>query len=177
MRDVVPSSLAASVEAALGRTPAHLRWMTDRVGRYPFESYGVLAADRAFPYALETQTLSLFPGFYMLPAIPRSLIEPIMVHELAHQWFGDSVAPRRWSDLWLNEGHATWYEWLYGDAFFKAQVAGLRVRARTKQAYSHGDQWRALYGPVALPRTTPSSSCSAPTSTTARPPSSTPCAR
>ena len=36
-----------------------------------------------------------------------------MVHELAHQWFGDSVSPWEWSDLWLNEGHATWYELLY----------------------------------------------------------------
>ena len=38
-----------------------------------------------------------------------------MVHELAHQWFGDSVSPRTWSDLWLNEGHATWYEALYAE--------------------------------------------------------------
>ena len=33
-----------------------------------------------------------------------------MVHELAHQWFGNSVSPWEWSDLWLNEGHASWYE-------------------------------------------------------------------
>ena len=38
-----------------------------------------------------------------------------MVHELAHMWFGDSVAPYDWSDLWLNEGHATWYELLWAD--------------------------------------------------------------
>ena len=36
-----------------------------------------------------------------------------MVHELSHMWFGDSVSPYSWSDLWLNEGHATWYEFLY----------------------------------------------------------------
>ena len=59
------------MEPALAATPAHLRWMTDRVGRYPFESYGVLAADRAFPYALETQTLSLFPAFFLRPGDPE----------------------------------------------------------------------------------------------------------
>ena len=38
-----------------------------------------------------------------------------MLHELAHKWFGDSVAPYEWSDLWLNEGHASWYEFLYAE--------------------------------------------------------------
>ena len=82
--------------------------------RYPFELYGVLAADMEFSFALETQTLSLFPlGF--LPRRPEAR-EPILLHELAHQWFGDSVSPRRWSDVWLSEGHATWYEYLYGQS-------------------------------------------------------------
>jgi len=35
------------------------------------------------------------------------------VHELAHQWFGDSVTPRSWRDMWLNEGFATYAEWLW----------------------------------------------------------------
>ena len=35
-----------------------------------------------------------------------------MLHELSHMWFGDSVAPYAWSDLWLNEGHASWYEFI-----------------------------------------------------------------
>jgi aminopeptidase N len=95
VRDVAPSALAPQLEGALSRTPDHLRWMTDQVGRYPFDSYGVLAADQNFGYALETQTLSLHPAFFFAPDVPLSANEPIMVHELAHQWFGDSVAPER----------------------------------------------------------------------------------
>ena len=38
-----------------------------------------------------------------------------MLHELAHQWFGDSVAPYEWSDVWQNEGHASWYEFTYAE--------------------------------------------------------------
>ena len=70
-----------------------------------------------------------------------------MVHELAHQWFGDSVAPAVWSDVWLNEGHATWYEVTFqldpDSDFFVDQV---------RQAYALGDQFRALFGPVGAPR-------------------------
>ena len=37
----------------------------------------------------------------------------VVVHELAHQWYGDSVALERWSDIWLSEGFATYAEWLW----------------------------------------------------------------
>ena len=89
-----------------------------------------------------------------------------MVHELAHQWFGDSVSPRRWTDLWLNEGHATWYEWLYG-----AETGRSLARARVRAAYKQSDAWREKFGPPARlhpARPGTRSSSSARASTTAR---------
>jgi len=62
VRDVSSTTATAAVEPALARTPDHLRWMIDEVGRYPFNAYGVEAADQGFGYALETQTLSLHPA-------------------------------------------------------------------------------------------------------------------
>jgi aminopeptidase N len=146
VRDVVSTSVANAAKPALARTPAHLNWMIDRVGRYPFNAYGVLAADELFFYALETQTLSLHPAFLVTPPAPPSFYEPVMVHELAHQWFGDSVAPVRWQDVWLNEGHADWYQQLYTVEFF-----GLDLDEYMLAAYERGNQLRAQYGPVAKP--------------------------
>jgi Peptidase M1 N-terminal domain/Phage integrase, N-terminal SAM-like domain len=85
VRDVSSSSATDLVAPALARTPDHLRWMIDQVGRYPFDAYGVLAADQQFFYALETQTLSLHPALLFEPPRTAAGYEPIMVHELAHQ--------------------------------------------------------------------------------------------
>lgn len=80
-------------------------WETRTFGPYPFSSTGAIVADLPdLGYALETQTKPLYPS-------PPS--EPLIVHELAHQWFGNSVTPRTWKDMWLNEGFATYAEWLW----------------------------------------------------------------
>ena len=68
------------------------------------------------------------------------------MHELAHQWFGDDLAPVEWSDVWLNEGHATWYEALYADRKF-----GVSMLDRLHTFYELGNQYRADFGPVAMP--------------------------
>jgi aminopeptidase N len=157
LRDVVPTSQAAELQPALAKEIAHLDYMTEKVGRYPFRTYGSLASDATFPFALEDQTISLYPSFVFLPldgtpfGDPR-FYEPLMVHELAHQWFGDSVMPERWSDVWLNEGHATWYEFEYaqerGDPEF---YLGGTFEERMRADYAAGDTFRALWGPVAAP--------------------------
>lgn len=77
---------------------------TKEFGRYPFATTGGVYDDVDAPYALENQTRSLY-GFTPDPEV--------IAHELAHQWFGDSVTPRTWRDIWLSEGFATYAEWLW----------------------------------------------------------------
>ncbi|MCP9986183.1 M1 family metallopeptidase [Streptomyces sudanensis] len=148
LRDVVPAADRELMEPWLEKTPGHLRWMEARVGRYPFDTYGLLVADAATGFQLETQTLSLFErGLFTRSDLPAWYIESIMVHELAHHWFGNSVTPRAWSDLWINEGHATWYEALYAE-----ETGHASLEDRMRAAYAESDRWRAEGGPPAAPR-------------------------
>jgi aminopeptidase N len=149
IRDVVPVKDRAKLEPWLKKTSGQIAWMERQVGRYPFETYGVLVADAATGFELETQTLALFErGLFTQPAFPRWYVDSVMVHELSHQWFGNSVSPYRWSDIWLNEGHATWYEALYAQKEAPEQT----LEKRMKAAYGMADQWRSSGGPPAAPK-------------------------
>ncbi|OIJ87955.1 M1 family metallopeptidase [Streptomyces colonosanans] len=148
VRDVIPAKDRQILEPWLKKTPGQIAWMEGKVGPFPFERYGVLVAQARTGYELETQTLSLFERrLFTEPAFPKWYVESVMVHELSHQWFGDSVSPRTWSDVWLNEGHATWYETLYAE-----ETAHRPMEARIKAAYAVSDAMRAAGGPPAAPK-------------------------
>jgi aminopeptidase N len=88
----------------LRRSPAIVRWLQRQLRTpYPFGTTGGLVTSLAPGFALETQTRPTYPAG-MADAVTTE------VHELAHQWFGDSVSVAAWSDTWLNEGAATFME-------------------------------------------------------------------
>ncbi len=150
VRDVVPTADRPALAPWLAKTPDQLAWMERKVGPYPFEAYGVLIVNARTGFELETQTLSLFEkAMFTAGQLPDWYVESVMVHELAHQWFGDSVSPRRWSDVWLNEAHATWYEALYAQERGDKRAS---LDARMRHAYEESDGWRAEGGPPAAPK-------------------------
>ncbi|GGS09037.1 metallopeptidase [Streptomyces humidus] len=105
--DAVDPREAAAAKPVLKQLPSVLEWESRLFGPYPYRAAGSIV-DHApeVGYALETQTR---------PVYDRAPDLSTLVHESAHQWFGDSVSLTSWKDIWLNEGFATYAEWLYAE--------------------------------------------------------------
>lgn len=92
--------------------PRALALFNERFGPYPFEVYGSIMVNAPSRGPLETQTRPIYGNDEYYLEDPQ-WAELIVVHETAHQWFGNSVSVTDWSDLWINEGFATYAEWLW----------------------------------------------------------------
>ncbi|WP_435057620.1 M1 family metallopeptidase [Streptomyces sp. bgisy060] len=102
---------AGAARASIERTTEVAEWLESVYGPYPFNSLGGYVPNVTSGFALETQTRP----FYSPRQFANGANVSVVVHELAHQWYGDSVSVRDWKDIWINEGFARYSQWLWSE--------------------------------------------------------------
>ncbi|MEU6084153.1 M1 family metallopeptidase [Streptomyces sp. NPDC047108] len=102
---------AGAARASVERSVEVAEWLTEVFGPYPFNALGGYVPNVTTGYALETQTRP----FYSPRQFSAGANVSVVVHELAHQWYGDSVSVKGWNDIWVNEGFARYSQWLWSE--------------------------------------------------------------
>jgi len=141
---VAPRELQAAAKSDLAGQPAMMRLFAELFGPYPFDAYTVVVTADDLEIPLEAQGLSVF-GANHLDGAGGS--ERLVAHELAHQWFGNSLTVGRWSDIWLHEGFACYAEWLWSESSGGEPAAVLARRYHARLAGAAQDLILTAPGP------------------------------
>ncbi|RJQ77240.1 M1 family peptidase [Pseudonocardiaceae bacterium YIM PH 21723] len=109
-----------SAQASIERTPEVLEHFSGIYGEYPFEAQGGVVSP-GLSFALENQTRPVYSKKFF----DKGLNQYVVAHELGHQWWGDSVSVDTWRNIWLNEGFASYTEWLWSEHVGEGTAAEL----------------------------------------------------
>lgn len=108
----LPPAQGMVARGSFKRQPEILSFLAQSFGPYPFNAGGGIVDDAPLGFALETQTRPIYSSVFFGDPVSG---DGVVVHEIAHQWYGDNLAVAQWKHIWLNEGFATYAEWLWSD--------------------------------------------------------------
>jgi aminopeptidase N len=112
------------------RLPEVIAFLTEKFGPYPQSAAGGIYINESIGFSLETQGRPIYADWADLS---------VVVHENAHQWYGNSVTVASWADICLNECFASYASWLWAEA---EEGVNLDEQYRTVVARSTDDLWR-----------------------------------
>ncbi|WP_163510967.1 M1 family metallopeptidase [Fodinicola acaciae] len=111
-RAAMPARLRKVFGKDFGRQRQIMSALEGLFGPYPFGEYVIVVTDDDLDDPIEAQGMSIFGANHL---DGRRTHERLAVHELAHQWFGNSLTVADWRQIWLNEGFATYAEWIWSE--------------------------------------------------------------
>ncbi|MBB4683045.1 M1 family metallopeptidase [Amycolatopsis jiangsuensis] len=128
-RAAVPPRLRRQFIRDFGRQGRMMAALQGWFGPYPFGEYVVVVTDDELDDPIEAQGMSIFGANHV---DGHRTHERLVVHELAHQWFGNSLTVADWRHIWLNEGFATYTEWLWSE-----ESGGESTASQARGWYDH----------------------------------------
>jgi aminopeptidase N len=127
-------------------TTAVLDFLADRVGPYSYERLGHVQAN-GVRGGMESAT-SIFYGDDSVNDPRSTRWRNVIVHEIAHQWFGNAVTESDWDDVWLSEGFATYFTQLFVEhAYGRDEADAMRRASRDtiREFYEKNPGYRVVH--------------------------------